>query len=1344
MATNNEGIGTRVSVLGDKEYKAALSDIGRQLNVLNSEMAATQSAFDSTSDAMDAARAKSESLQAIYEKQAEKVKLIAAQLEKAKQDYGDNSKQADNLRIALNKATAQMNKTGSELKDVQGNLDEMEGALDDTSTASGTLTNAADDTAEAVTNEGDAAEDAKDDNSALGDAMSAVGSVAKGAFKIALEAAAAAIAAMGAAAVAGMKELLELGDSYETAMGQLGAQTGTSGKELERLGEIATEVYRDNFGESLEEVSANMATVQTNTGLVGDELKNATEYGYMLSDTFGMDFSESSRAASSLMEKFGISAEEAYNLIAVGAQNGANQNGDLLDVISEYAPKYAEMGLTADQMMQTFINGAESGVFQIDKVGDAMKEFSIRAIDGSDTTRDAFESLGLNADYMAAQIAEGGPVAEATFRQVVNALQSVEDPMERNRIAVELFGTQYEDLGEDALSILAGITDTSATTADALGQINEVKYNSLSSALQGVQRQIEGEFMPLANELTGTVTGALQDVSDALSDGFQPEDIQVIGESIANALMSGIQTISTLINDNMGIVQDALNMAVSVVVEALPALVDAVLPAAMSLLQGVLDAITENVEPLATLAADIVTNVANFLIENASGMLEAATQLITSLVDGISAALPELLPAAASMVVELVNGLVESLPDIIASALTLVQGLADGIVAALPTLTEALPQIITTITTTIIEALPDILACGASVLTELINGITSAIPDLTASLPEVITAIITALTEALPDILEQGVAILTAVIEGIVTAIPALVEAMPQVVSAIWDALKNVDWLELGTNMIQGLVDGLSSAVGSLLESIKGVFQSIWDAILDLFGIHSPSTVAAEAGKYILDGLVAGFEEAVDAVCETVKKIFGKIWDAIKSIFGFGGESDESKEAKQAGEDIMGGIKKGITGSEDDLEKAVKEAAQAALKKFKSEFGVENGNSTVTEKYGEQLAAGLNEGLKGVEEKTFKSGANAVLDAVEAALNTAFGVESTGFLGAGGDSATKFKEIGAAVCKAIAAGISSNNNNSDAVKEAITGVADAAYQQAVKEMANGITGGTETVNAAVEQVANDAIAAANALIGADAGSALGSDWVNAIADGAEGQSSALDRTAGNIAKSAANAVKLEIGASNGKAIGQTFGNGIKDGMNGYRSTVRTAASSLGSNALSALWSAVGTSGSKFEAIGEAIAKGIARGISNNTSVVTTAAKNVATRAYTASKTTLGIRSPSRVMAEVGRYYDEGFAEGINNGMENVLASARALADMAVGETQGNVAFTSVAQQNSIDYAKLGDAVADSFEKRGLGKSVIAMDKRIVGETVEPSVSKATAQRAGKTVSGRTSRMVLAG
>ena len=53
-----EGIYTRISVLGDKEYKKALSDIGRQLTVLNTGMKASQSAFEGQEDSMEALQPK--------------------------------------------------------------------------------------------------------------------------------------------------------------------------------------------------------------------------------------------------------------------------------------------------------------------------------------------------------------------------------------------------------------------------------------------------------------------------------------------------------------------------------------------------------------------------------------------------------------------------------------------------------------------------------------------------------------------------------------------------------------------------------------------------------------------------------------------------------------------------------------------------------------------------------------------------------------------------------------------------------------------------------------------------------------------------------------------------------------------------------------------------------------------------------------------------------------------------------------------------------------------------------------------------------------------------------------
>lgn len=321
-----------------------------------------------------------------------------------------------------------------------------------------------------------------------------------------------------AAATATTGLLARLGDGFNQAVNQIGASTGATGKGLKQLGQIAQAVYSHNFGDSLEDVADGISVVRQTTQLMGKELQAATEAGFALRDTFGYDLAESARTASSLMKNFQIDAEKAYNIIAVGAQNGADQNGDLLDTLNEYSAQYAALGLSADQFVNGLISGAKAGVFSIDKVGDAVKEFNIRAKDGSKSTTDAFATLKLNAAKTMQAFASGGDTAQRAFFQVVRALESMQDPVAKNQTAVALFGTQYEDLEQTVLPVLASMEDSSKQAYDALGQINQVKYDDLGSAMEGLKRTIEGALLPSASKIT---SGPLMDAMEALQEMAQ-------------------------------------------------------------------------------------------------------------------------------------------------------------------------------------------------------------------------------------------------------------------------------------------------------------------------------------------------------------------------------------------------------------------------------------------------------------------------------------------------------------------------------------------------------------------------------------------------------------------------------------------------------------------------------------------------------------------------------------------------------------------------------------------------------------------------------------------------------
>lgn len=62
--------------------------------------------------------------------------------------------------------------------------------------------------------------------------------------------------------------------------------------------------------------------------------------------------------------------------------------------------------------------------------------------------------------------------------------------------------TTWEDLGIDAVAALADVKGGAYDTENALGKINNVKYNDLDSAMQGIKRTAEVALLPSAETVT--------------------------------------------------------------------------------------------------------------------------------------------------------------------------------------------------------------------------------------------------------------------------------------------------------------------------------------------------------------------------------------------------------------------------------------------------------------------------------------------------------------------------------------------------------------------------------------------------------------------------------------------------------------------------------------------------------------------------------------------------------------------------------------------------------------------------------------------------------------------------
>ena len=726
------------------------------------------------------------------------------------------------------------------------------------------------------------------------------------------------LADLGKKALSAFGNMVSSGDEFNKAINQMAASTGAVGTELEGMRDVVKDVYGNNFGESYDDVANAVAEISKQTGLMGDELQSATESAFLLSDAFEFDVQESTKSAKSMMSNFGISAEEAYNLIAVGAQNGADSSGELLDTLNEYSADAVEAGLTAEQFASTLIAGADSGVYSIDKIGDAIREMNTTVKDG--TAAEALQALGLNADDMAARFAAGGDTAQKAFEEVVTALNNTTDPLARNNAAVELMGSIYEDTGDGIITALAAVSDTSVTAADALGKINEVKYDDVGSAIEGLKRT----FGKATIDVRSTLSSGLADAIGGLVNTINSADGDVgkIFDGIVDAAKTALSSISPVLAGWKDKGKELIGKLISGIVENLPKIkgkaVDIVimladsisqntsgfLDAAKSMIDGILTAIQTFLPELLPLAVQmietlikglsdalvmlmeyvpqIVTSIVEIITTNLPLLIEAAIQILTALITGITDNLPLIVEGVIGILTSMCNIITENLPTILEAALTILMALVQGITDNLPVIIDAALNMIMALVQGLIDNLPELIDAAVDIIDSLVNGLVDNLGPLIDSALDIVMALFDGIVENLPKILEAGGKIITRLVRGIALSIPKILEAVPRVISAIWDTITETDWLQLGKDILGGLADGLWDGLSTIAQTIKDICSQIWDDFKSYFGINSPSKLMRDTvGRFLLPGVSVGIADTSDDTAETINQELDHIMEQI-------------------------------------------------------------------------------------------------------------------------------------------------------------------------------------------------------------------------------------------------------------------------------------------------------------------------------------------------------------------------------------------------------------------------------------------------------------------------------
>lgn len=361
-------------------------------------------------------------------------------------------------------------------------------------------------------------------------------------------------AAMGAAIAAGALKAMDMGAAND----KLAAQLGLTEQESARVGKVAGSLYAGAYGESIEDVNvavgAVMSSIKGMNKASSADLQGMTAKALDFAAAFEVDVQRAvdvaGRAVNAGLAK---DADEAFDLITAASQRvPANLREDVLDATDEYGQFFAHLGIKGPQAFGIMVDAAEKGMFGIDKVGDAIKEFTILSTDGSQSTKDAFEAIGLNAKNMQTSILAGGDSAAGATQKIVDGLLGIKDPGKQAETALALFGTPLEDLNvkdiPEFLKTMRGGSDAMEGFAGATDRMGATLNDNASTNLTSFKRQAELAFVGVVG---GAVIPTIEKAAKFLAYTLGPA-ITKVGDVLSVTLVPALKSTARFIADNEG------------------------------------------------------------------------------------------------------------------------------------------------------------------------------------------------------------------------------------------------------------------------------------------------------------------------------------------------------------------------------------------------------------------------------------------------------------------------------------------------------------------------------------------------------------------------------------------------------------------------------------------------------------------------------------------------------------------------------------------------------------------------------------------------------------------------
>lgn len=498
-----------------------------------------------------------------------------------------------------------------------------------------------------------------------------------------------------------------------------------------------------------------------------------------------------------------------------------------------------------------------------------LMEAQTLALDNAD---EAYKNAGLSANEYMETVTSFAASLKASTENEVEAAESANsavidmaDNANKMGTSMESIQNAYQGFAKQNYTMLDNLKLGYGGTKEEMQRLLEdaeklsgQKYdisnlNDVYSAIHVIQTEL-GITGTTAKEASTTISGSLNSMKSAwanLVTGIADDnaDFDTLVENFVDSAVTASENILPRIEVAISGIGMLIEELLPVIVEKVPEIINDVLPdliqSGSNMILSLITGLKQNSQQIMNAGADIISSLANGIIQIIPTLGSVAYDIVMNLLSGISSNSDSMLNGGSELLLQFISGISEKIPDLLVAGV-------DAIISLAMALTNP-------------DTLENIVSAGIELLIGLTDGLMEALPQLLDAVPVIIARLVVAIIENAPQLLQAAIEILGKLGKFLVQMLPILLNFIPIIAKQLVEKFSQMDWSSIGRNIIDGIWNGLKNGWSWLVDEVKNLASNLFDAAKDALGIHSPS----KKFKYIGEMCVAGFDEGIDDLMNT-------------------------------------------------------------------------------------------------------------------------------------------------------------------------------------------------------------------------------------------------------------------------------------------------------------------------------------------------------------------------------------------------------------------------------------------------------------------------------------------